>query len=100
MIIATQNFASLQAIIQQLRQELMNQTREFQENKLMFARHENQVAEERESIPHIFRKNKEESFDFLRDLFARELTARDEKADEKVARVREEHEDEVRGLKE
>ena len=97
---AAQNFANLQAVTQQLRQGLMSQTRELQENKLRFARHENQVAEERESIHREFRKNKEESLDFLRDLFARELNSRDQKADEKVARVREEYEDEVRGLKE
>ena len=100
MSVAAQNFANLQAVTQQLRQELMSQTRELQENKLRFARHENQVAEERESIHREFRKNKEESLDFLRDLFARELDSRDQKADEKVARVREEYEDEVRGLKE
>ena len=97
---AVQNFANLQAVTQQLRQELMSQTRELQENKLRFARHENQVAEERESIHREFRKNKEESLDFLRDLFARELDSRDQKADEKAARVREEYEDEVRELKE
>ena len=78
----------------------MSQTRELQENKLRFARHENQVAEERESLHREFRKNKEESLDILRDMFTRELDSRDQKADEKVARVREEYEDEVRGLKE
>ena len=92
---AAQNFANLQAVTQQLRQELMSQTRELQEIKLRFARHENQVAEERESLHREFRKNKEESLDFLRDLFTRELDSRDQKADEKVARVREEYEDEV-----
>ena len=55
---AAQNFANLQAVTQQLRQELMNQTKELQENKLRFARHENQVAEERESIhPERTRRN-------------------------------------------
>ena len=100
MNVAAQNFANLQAVTQQLRQELLNQTRELQENKLRFARHENQVAEERESIHREFRKNKEESLDFLRDLFARELNSRDRKANEEVARVREGYEDEIRGLKE
>ena len=47
---AAQNFANLQAVTQQLRQELMSQTRELQESKLRFARHENQVAEEREGL--------------------------------------------------
>ena len=88
MSVAAQNFANLQAVTQQLRQELMSQTRELQENKLRFARHENQVAEERESIHREFHKNKEESLDFLTNLFARELDSRDQKADEKVARVR------------
>ena len=97
---AARNFANLQAVTQQLRQELMNQTRELQECKLGFARHENQVAEERESLNREFRRNKEESLDFLRNLFTKELKSRDQDADERVAKVREEYEDEIRGLKE
>ena len=57
MSVAAQNFANLQAVTQQLRQELMNQTRELQENKLRFARHENQVAEEREANSARTRRN-------------------------------------------
>ena len=100
MSVAAQNFANLQAVTQQVRHEQMSQTRQLQESKLRFARHEKQVAEEREGLHREFRKNKEESLDFLRDLFTRELTSRDQKADERVAKVKEEYEDRIHGLQE
>ena len=97
---AARNFANLQAVAQQLRQELLSQARELQESKLTFARRENQVAEEREGLHRELRKNEEESLDFLRDLFSRELNSRDEKADERVAKVKEDYEDRTQTLQE
>ena len=81
---AAQNFASLQAVTQQLRQELMSQTRELQENKLRFVRHESQAAEEREAANREFKNNKDESLNFLRELFSKELAARDKKHEDKI----------------
>ena len=81
---ATQNFASLQAVTQQLRQELMSQTRELQENKLRFVRRESQAAEEREAANREFKQNKDESLNFLREMLSKELAARDKKHEDKI----------------
>ena len=43
MNVAAKNFANLQAVTEQLRRELMSQTRELQESRLRFARRESPV---------------------------------------------------------